>query len=73
MTPTRTPWSDLSHEELIEKLENNHMWINAFSAISPTDELKIAIGEWVLDELKYSKIGDSLGLSPTAILRVNKS
>ena len=69
----RTPWTDLSHEQLVEELEGNHMWINAFSAINPTDELKIAIGDWVLDILKTTEIGCSLGSSPTAILRVNKS
>lgn len=69
----RTPWSDLTRKQLIEQLENNHMWINAFSAIHPTDELKIAIGDWVLNELNHTKIGCSLGVGPTVILRVNKS
>lgn len=30
---------------------SNHMWINAFECIRPTDELRKAIGTWVLEKL----------------------
>lgn len=69
----RTPWNEISHDVLVETLKDNHMWINAFSALNPTDDLKIAIGEWVLSELNSTKLGDSFGISPCAVLRVNKS
>jgi hypothetical protein len=69
----RTAWTDLTRKQLVEQLEGNHMWLNAFSCIRPTDELKIAIGEWVLDMLNDTDVGCSLGISPTAIFRVNKS
>lgn len=73
MGAKRGAWSELPPEEIVAELEANHMWVNAFSCIHPTDELKIAIGDWVLSELAQSQIGCSLGISPTVLLRVNKS
>jgi hypothetical protein len=35
-------------EDILAQLRKNHMWINAFATIRPTDEVKLAIGEHVL-------------------------
>lgn len=32
--------------------KSNHLWVNAFLCVNPTTELKIQIGEWVLNNLK---------------------
>lgn len=56
------------------------MWINAFDCIRPADTLKIAIGQWVLDQLNdravsiVSQSGHLLGLDQReVVLRFNKS
>lgn len=67
----------------MKSAEKNHMWLNAFSCIHPTDEMKIQIGEWVLSRLKdpesciQANHDDSDALrdlkQPEVILRFNKS
>lgn len=37
---------------ILQSVESNHFWMNAFSLIRPTDETKIAIGNWVIEQLK---------------------
>lgn len=34
--------------DVLSSARDNHMWLNAFSCVRPTEETKIAIGEWVL-------------------------
>lgn len=46
---------DEHDKAILHSVEKNHMWINAFSLIRPTEETKIAIGEWVIDQLKDSE------------------
>lgn len=45
----------LTPEEYIKVSEQNHCYINAFSAISPSDEFLRSIGKWVLDKLNESQ------------------
>lgn len=41
------------HDKMVvDAVHDNHMWINAFFLINPTDELKMSIGEFVIDGLK---------------------
>ncbi len=70
-----------------QKANENHLWINAFHCINPSDDLKIEIGEWVLRKLKEKEnlIPSSLitdenetareigELTPILYLSVNKS
>lgn len=37
--------------DVLQSAEDNHMWINAFACINPSDDLKRQIGEWVLSKL----------------------
>ena len=38
--------------EIIKAVENNHLWINAFMLVNPSDELKKTIGSWVINSLR---------------------
>lgn len=38
-------------EDVMEKLDENHIWLNAFSCVNPTDELAKDIGHAVLHML----------------------
>jgi hypothetical protein len=59
--------------EIATRVQDNHMWINAFAAINPTDDLKRDIGEWVLTKLEETDMRDGLGISKYVVLGVNKS
>ena len=39
-------------EEIIKYVQANHMWLNAFLILNPSDDLKIKIGNWVIECLK---------------------
>lgn len=43
-------------EDVMEQLDSNHMWVNAFACINPTDELAMQIGHWVLEKLNGDTI-----------------
>lgn len=72
---------------VFEKAEENHLWLNAFACLNPTDKLKMEIGEWVIAKLKdpenlipSSSITDDseivreiAELTPVLYLSVNKS
>lgn len=77
--------SDLTEQqcrEIAGMAETNHIWLNAFTCINPTDELKMQIGTLVLDWLNQK---DNLmparadhdcklaALTPKLYLSVNKS
>jgi hypothetical protein len=38
-------------ELLIKKAKGNHIWINAFNTINPTDEFKIGLANMILNML----------------------
>lgn len=72
--------------QVIESAEKNHIWLNAFACIRPSDEFLIGIGRQVLDMLEQKEnliyphqdseieAMRSIGkLTPELILRVNKS
>ena len=62
--------------------EANHIWLNAFSCINPTDELKMQIGEMVLEWLNQrdnlmpacaDHDSELARLTPKLYMSVNKS
>lgn len=65
--------SDLSDKEFRKETMDNHIWINAFSCIKPTDKFLIGLGKEILNKLEQTELTDSLGISPTILLRINKS
>ena len=67
-------------KDVLSGAESNHIWLNAFSCIRPTDEFLIAVGRQVLsyldspESMHQSQSGYLLGLpSPEVVIRVNKS
>lgn len=74
--------SDKQCREIADAATANHMWLNAFMCIRPTDEIKMQIGAQILDWLNQK---DNLlpsgadheskmaALTPVLYLSVNKS
>jgi len=74
--------SDAQCREIAGMASTNHIWLNAFTCIKPTDELKMQIGTLVLDWLNQK---DNLipsradhecslaKLTPVLYMSVNKS
>jgi len=60
-------------DELFNLAEANHIWLNGFACINPTDEFLKDIGKMVIDKLNASEMRDFLGISKEIILTVNKS
>ena len=74
-------------KKVFKRLSENHIWVNSLFCIHPSDELKMKIGEQVLDMLNYSDgllpsetitsedktMRDLANLKPILYLRVNKS
>ena len=68
--------------DVMRSVKANHMWLNAFACIRPSDELKMQIGEWVLAQLASKETTilsdwDDSALADLkmreAVLRFNKS
>jgi hypothetical protein len=60
-------------EELVKRANENHIWINAFDCINPSPQFLQNIGSLILQKLHTTDMSDSLGISPTIILVINKS
>jgi hypothetical protein len=71
--PAFLPLNSLPPEEQIKIARTNHLWLNGFSCINPTDEFLISIGRAVLNALKTTRYLDELGISRMTIMTVNKS
>jgi hypothetical protein len=69
----RKPLRDLSPEDFKAVAEANHIWLNAFSCINPSEKFLADVGRSVLNLLDQSEHGDSLGISQMTALTVNKS
>lgn len=78
--------SNEEYKELVfQKSEENHIWVNAFSCINPSDDFLISLGQMVIDRLNEKdnlipasyvtdpKMKRLAELSPQLILRINKS
>lgn len=74
-------------KKLINKVKENHIWINAFHCINPTDEFKIHLAEKILQKLNNKdclmcdssitsdnkNIREISKLTPILFLSINKS
>lgn len=65
---------DYTDEELVKIANDNHIWLNAFECIRPSDDFLKDVGRMVVAKLMESKIrNDFTGLTPVAFLRLNAS
>ena len=59
ITKQKERWINMKNKELKQKIlqsvTGNHMWINAFSLIHPSDDIKLAIGDFVIQHLQNKK------------------
>jgi hypothetical protein len=60
-------------DELLEIADRNHIWLNGFQCINPSDEFLKDIGRMILHKLDRSEMRDSTGISREIILTINKS
>ncbi len=62
-------------KKILEKTEENHIWLNAFSCINPTDDFKKQVGEQVLSMLsqKDRLLKARNGINDLLYLMINKS
>lgn len=60
-------------ENIAEMAEANHIWLNAFDCVRPTDQFKIALADTILNKLndKENLISDEI--SDMLYLSINKS
>lgn len=59
--------------QLVQIAKDNHIWLNAFSCIRPTPTFLQEVGKMIIEKLEATEMSDSLGISPTIILTINKS
>jgi hypothetical protein len=77
----RAQWERGYRRNVLAAAERNHIWVNAFSCIHPSDELCVQIGREVLrmlgerESTHVSRCGHMLDLPSQRelVLRVNKS
>lgn len=74
-------------EQILEKVQQNHIWINAFTLIRPSDEVAKSIGYAIINMLKdkdnllpayygedaSEKLEELAKLTPELYLRINAS
>lgn len=68
--------SDLTADDKVAFAESNHIWVNAMSCVTPTDDLYRSVGKMIIDKLNESPIhGEALGVKIGKVLyvRLNKS
>lgn len=68
--------SQLSPDQKLQMADDNHIWLNAFSCVSPTDEFLRELGSIVMRKLNDSPVsGDLLGvrIGKVVYIRLNKS
>jgi hypothetical protein len=63
-------WTDV---EFRKEATSNHIWINAFSTIRPTDEFLADIGRAVIRMVNQSEMGTDFTNGPMAVITVNIS
>ena len=51
-TPKQIPLSEYK-DMVYKQSEENHIWLNAFSCVSPSDEFLKGVGRMVLDKLNH--------------------
>ncbi len=76
-------------EKILVAVKDNHIWLNAYSCIRPTDEFLIELGRTIIDKLRsdsnllpsyvpgreqqIEEVHKLSEISPTLYLSVNKS
>lgn len=62
-------------DELVELAKSNHIWLNSFSCIRPSQEFLAQVGTQVIACLETSPLLDDLISSPRNVtyIRVNRS
>lgn len=74
-------------EKLLESIQENHLWLNAFKCINPSDEFCARIGRSILERLDSphyllpsyhgddddAPISDMQSITKVMYIRVNKS
>lgn len=66
-------YTELTDAELRQRVDDEHIWVNAMGAVNPSEEFKAQIGGAILGMLATTDLCDSFGISPTIIVRINKS
>ena len=65
---------EFTPEEIVKHAEGNHIFVNAFSCIAPTDAFCADVGREVLRLLDESEMVDSfIGRTKVVYVRLNKS
>lgn len=70
---------DLSDEQIAKYAKDNHIWLNAFSCINPSDKFKIEIADMILSKLDHTELratklsSDKEPVGNLVYLRINKS
>lgn len=67
------PISLFTAKELCDIADDNHIWLNAFSCISPTPAFEQEVGRMILQKLRETELRDYFGISHEIILTINKS
>lgn len=71
-------YEDLSANEVKQAADDNHIWLNAFSCINPSEEFKAEVGGMILEKLKTTDLRATKLLNGEAVgnlivVKVNKS
>lgn len=69
---------NMTDAEKVQMADDNHIWVNAFSCIRPTDEFLLGVGRTVIDKLNNSDmcceiLGEPLTGMKYLYLSINKS
>lgn len=62
-----------TRDEILKMADDNHIWLNAFSCINPTEKFLQDVGKMIIDKLNHCNTLDQFGLSKKIILTINKS
>jgi len=64
---------EASKKNILEKVKENHLWLNAISCINPTDDFKKQVGEQILDMLNEKNSLLTNGINDLLYIKINKS
>lgn len=53
-----------TESDVLKAVEDNHIWINAFAIINPTDETLVGIGRSVVNMLRSNAIPSLMTIEP---------
>lgn len=65
---------DHTDEEKVKLADDNHVWLNAFSCINPTEAFASKVGFQVIAALEHSPmVDDFIGQMSVTYMRFNRS